>query len=203
MRFQLTPVSALEWDTRPQKTSILPSPTHTYTLHQMKDTKQDLMHTCPPWLHLRGKRLKSQFRGTQTCVHIINGGVGSVWGCLAVCVRLISHHLGNMEPSRPSSFTYRHRDSCSVQQESKTYITHTHTRNCSSNNQLPKDSWSHCIPRGVQIAHFIANFFKWIYFCGVRKQIFRILNPRCQDCFIIYCQWCRFYFNMKMIFTSF
>lgn len=144
VRFQLTPVSALEWDTRPQKTSILPSPTHTYTLHQMKDTKQDLMHTCPPWLHLRGKRLKSQFRGTQTCVHIINGGVGSVWGSLAVCVRLISHHLGNMVPLRPSSFTYRNRDSCSVQQESKTYITHTHTRNCSSNNQPPKDSWSHC-----------------------------------------------------------
>lgn len=86
------------------------------------------MHTCPPWLHLRGKRLKSQFRGTQTCVHIISGGVGSVWGSLAVCARLISHHLGNMEPWRPLSFTYRYRDSCSFLQESKTYINpHTHT----------------------------------------------------------------------------
>lgn len=51
--FQLTPVSAPEWETRPQKTSILPSPTHAYPLGQMKDTKQDLMHTRPPWLHLR------------------------------------------------------------------------------------------------------------------------------------------------------
>lgn len=202
MRFQLTPVSALEWDTRPQKTSILPSPTHTYTLHQMKDTKQDLMHTCPPWLHLRGKRLKSQFRGTQTCAHIINGGVGSVWGSLAVCARLISHHLGNMEPWRSPSFTYRYQDSCSVLQESKTYITHTHTRNSRPNNQPPKDSRSRCIPRGAQIAHFMANFLSECI-SVVWESWFQILNPRCQDCLITYCQWHRFYLNIKMVFTSF